>query len=751
MLRKIVIALCSLAMVAATFAVVATPRAQAQGDSGLRLVSEFIIGGSRFTKFPKVAAGRNQVTVSSPINKSVAVAWNKVADATSFANPFELGEAEGQPDWSTTSVAIGPDGSFFVAWANQPERTVYLRQRTPDGQWGPRRTVENRLGFGVNPEVAVTSGGQVFVAWRDVDKPLRYRFSNDAGANWSERRDLTDTVAYKGAFGMAGGPNGKLGIAFTAGFDDKLQIFVSQWNGSGFNTSRITSSGGDFADPTIAWNPNGRPIVAYRGVANSGGNAGVFFAEQQADGNWPISRLVGGGVVDSVSVSTDEQGNVHMAWVGTPSGNQSLYYAFKPFGGAFRGPIASGNGGAIFNPDLSASVAKVAFGHAVAEDFNGSAPAVRYSLFSSNAFAFGGEPTVENGAARVAPAADGTVLLTFKSLTGSPNQVRWRWNAAPTDAANDSGGWQAFSNERRIAVPDSIRNSTSCQPVVLYTQLRNTTTGIAEPEARPVTVNVDGVVEAQVYTNNPFSRASASELQANPSLAATSGAAGGAPNYTRVPLTWLNVVADSDCSGITVADIGSAPDKFEQTIVVGDGAFAGVVALPDLINVKAGPVPFFVRVRDGAGNSRVYNIPMVFDETKPTYKSGAFTAAGSPDGDILQDLTFSSVSVEDAYPGGYWGVWLANSPTAVADPANDSKLQWTVREAPELRPNSGFTIKDWSLATGIAPADLKPGEDYYIYARFLDGAGNPTDQVISFRVASSQLVRPKTNLPQVRK
>lgn len=754
MLRKIIVALCSLAMVVATFAVVATPRAEAQGDSGLRLVSEFLLSNSRFVKYPHVVAGRNQVTVTAYVNRDKVFAWNKVAAATSFPSPFEVGGAEGTPDWSSTSVALAPDGTLYTVWANQPERTIYLRQRDPRGNWGPRRVVESRLGFGVNPEVAVTTGNQVFVTWREVDRPIRYRISNNGGNDWSDRRDVTDIIAYKGAYGLAAGPGGRLGITFTAGVDDKLQIFVGLWNGSSFVTNRISSGGADFADPTITFSPQGRPIVAFRGVATSGGNAGAFFAEQQPDGGWPRSRLVGGAVTDNVGVSSDEQGNLHMAWIGAPSGSSTIYYAFKPAGGNFRGPIASGNSAAVYNPRLSASVAGGTYAHVVSEEFSGSSSFLRYSLFSSNVSIFGGEPVVGDGTSKVAPTADGTVKLSFRTITGKPNQIRWRWQAAPTDAASDSGGWTTFTNELRIPVPENIRNDTSCQPVVLYTQLRDTVTGLIEPTARPTTVNLDGVVEAQVSVSNPFARASAQEIGGRTSLAATEGAPGGAPNYTRVPLTWLNVTSDTDCSGITVADIGSTPDSFEQTIVINDGAFAGIIALPDLINVKPGNVPVYVRVRDGAGNARIFSVPVIFDETKPLYQSGAVEATAAPKADILQDLTFSQVLVNDDYPGGYWGVWVANATEEVGDPIN--QLSWEVRAAPKNRTadsegRTSFTVKDWSLANGLDAKDLVPGEDYYIYVRFLDGAGNPTDKVIVTRVASSQLVKPKTTLPILRR
>lgn len=744
MLRMTIIALCTLAMLAATLAAPGAPLARAQSDSGLQLQTEFLVPGSREVKFPHVVAGRGLVHVTGNANRATAFAWSKAASAGAFSSPVDLGPAEDQPDYSTTSVAIGPDGSVWVAWINQPARTIYLRQRNPQGQWGARRTVDSSSTFPVAVEVTVSSNNQIFVAWRDPDRPVRYRFSSDSGVNWSSRRDVSDVTAYASPISLASGPNGRVGVTFTAGAGDRLQVFVGLWNGNSFTTTRITPSSADWADSSLTFAANGRAYVAWRGVATSGGNAGAFFAEQQADGSWPRSRLVGGKVDGTVSINVDEEGNIHMSWIAEPSGGKTVFYAFKPSSDSFRGPVASGDTGALFNSRGYGSVADGTYNHVVSEEFNGSNLRTRYSLFAAASGGFGGEPVVGGGASRIAPASDGTVALTFRNLRGNPNEVRWRWGAPPSDTANDSGNWQPLGSEMRVAVPDTIRNNTSCQPSVLYTQLRNTATGTTEAQARSVSVNVDGVVEARTYLLNPFEDPSPQV----PQLAAVAGAPGGAPNYTRVPLTRLNIIADTDCSGITTASVGASPTDVETTYEINDANFSGVVALPNLANIRPGPVPFFVSVNDGAGNTRVFELEVILDETKPVLNGGSVTATPDPRGDLFQILEFSGVDVDDTqYPGGFWGVWIANAPEPVADPLNDASLQWTIIETPDG--GSDFVIDDWSLATGLTRDQLVPGEDYTIYVRFLDGAGNPTDDYLVATVAVSNVDPPEFYLPLI--
>jgi hypothetical protein len=115
---------------------------------------------------------------------------------------------------------------------------------------------------------------------------------------------------------------------------------------------------------------------------------------------------------------------------------------------------------------------------------------------------------------------------------------------------------------------------------------------------------------------------------------------------------------------------------------------------------------------------------------------------------MLVELQFTSLSVTDnLYPGrGFWGVWLANSRTTVADPANDPNLVWIPVEAPG---DTGTFRIVWSLASGLPEAQRTPGT-YYIYARVLDGAGNPSATVLPVTtITLDQVTFPQVLLPMV--
>ena len=95
----------------------------------------------------------------------------------------------------------------------------------------------------------------------------------------------------------------------------------------------------------------------------------------------------------------------------------------------------------------------------------------------------------------------------------------------------------------------------------------------------------------------------------------------------------------------------------------------------------------------------------------------------------------------------FWGVWIANSPTDVA--ADSPQLNWAPIAVPS--PGPTFTV-DWSLFSGLdTPADRRAGV-YFVYVRFLDGAGNASAAVLKTQITlSSPFTMPMVFTPVIRK
>jgi hypothetical protein len=751
-------------MVAATFAV---PGLRAQTNTGLSLITEIVLPGSNDTKFPHVAAANGRVHVSGNVTRSDAVYWTKAANAASFPDFTRIGDASGQSDFSNTSLTVAANGTVYYAWDDGPSRTIYMRTIDPAGNLGPTRVVDRGSAFPIAIEIAVATTNEIFVTWRDPDDTARLRRSSDGGASWTGRVRVSGDVVFASPLDLSAGPNGKVAITYTAGAAGRLQIYVGIWDSgtSSFAVQRITNADSDYADSSVTYAPDGKLYAAWRGVADSGNNAGVFYAQRQSDGSWPRSRIASGKVTGSVNLNADEQGNLHLTWIAQPSGGNQLYYAFKPAIDAFRGPIASDNVGSIFNPHGAASSdATGIYAHVTSEWFSGSKLYTRYSLFQAQGANYGATPQIEGGAATVGGKT--TAQVTFTNPSGvnvATTQVRWRWNAAPTDAANDSSGWQTYANPLTVPIPAALLSSTACTESTLYTQLRDTKSNLLEDPAKKDTILIDGVVQGNVDVHNPFINiadavsGTASTAAAPPELALSKGAAsGGDPTYTRVPLVYLSAQNVGDCTGITSIAVGKSADALETTYKSDGNGFNGLISLPDLANLETGARPVVVQLRDGAGNVRNYTFNIIYDDTKPALSllnsgtpagSSPVTSSPNPRSDILQNLTFTNVQVDDTQYGGrhFWGVWIANSRTPIADPLNDASLKWKAVAAPGS--GASFTITDWSLATGLAANQISAGT-YYLYFRILDGAGNASDQVFSMQLTSNaQLI--KSGMPLV--
>lgn len=741
MARSIVVALSLLAMLS-TLAFV--PVSRAQNESGLQLITASTLPSSREVKFPHVLARNGAVYATGVAGRSSVNYWAKAESAIEFGAPLSLGRSTGGlPDYLDTSLVAAPDGATYVSWTHLDENRIYLRRQEPNGAWGPTRVVAN-ADFPIFAEVGVGTDGTLFVVWNEPSRSAKYRISRDQGATWSGTVNLGDGAAFSDQMDIATSSTGEVAVVWTGTAGDSLQVFLGIWNGTGFNVRRVTTFESSFADATVTYTPNGTLYVAWRGVAG-----GVFYAERKPDGTFPRSRLTGNTAEGLININSDESGNLHFSWVARPSGGTVLYYAYKEAGQPERGPLAYGDG-TIFNPHASASVGSQIYNHVVYEQFSGGLR-TRYALFRAEGSVLSADPLIENGAATVG--GKSSVSVGFVNQRGgTPDQVRYRWGAPPTDTATDSGGWAAFANPLNVPIPQAIRQSTACQPVTLYTQVRNSATGVTESRVKEDSILIDALVEGEASVANPLLYLNAAGANAPAELARIAGAGAGEPNQTRVPLMYLSVRGDDDCTDLKSVGIGRSADTIETVLQISDAGYTGFVPLPGLSSLEDGQVPIVLQLSDGAGNKRNFTTSLVFDETSPALDAadpGSLSADPDPSGDLLQDLTFTDVKVSDAQYSqvrsrGFAAVWLAVSRTPLADPAG-ADLEWALVPVPGN--SSTFTVEDFSLATGLAPSQTTAGT-YYVYARFVDGAGNPSDGALTLTLTSSATA-PELHLPTV--
>ncbi|GIV94981.1 MAG: hypothetical protein KatS3mg056_3690 [Chloroflexus sp.] len=716
-----------------------------QAQEGASFIREIDIAASN-TKYPQLAVDSNGVYVSatdgiSSSEDGTVKLWVKGEEDAAFPAPLALGSVAAgiAQDWVQTAVATAPTGEVYVLWIDQVAKTIKFRRREPGGAWNPA-TFEIMRGhiFAVEPAMAVRTNGQIVAAWRD-DKNINYAFSNDRGTTWSAVGSVPGALAYKSQTAMAAGPNGELAITFTRDTPRPLHVMVALWTGTGFGTPVDVngSTSAVFADASVAFSadpaPNTRIAVAFRGADD-----GIFFAEKLVSnfsGPWSAATLISGKGDGRVNIDYDQRGNLHMAWIrqGTSRSVNQLFYAVRPVNQGFLPVVSAPTVAPVFNAWADARVGVRSYMHVVHEFFQGTAPRPRYALFQAPGATFGSRPLIENDVAVVGGDSKVTVNVTFPDLTTSnlPDQVRWRWGAPPTDTENDSGGWQPFNpsgptSVLTVPIPESLRTDAGCVERVLYTQLRRSENNLID-QVRSDAVIIDAGVLASATVGNPFSR-----LKTSPFTGITTadtigegGASDGHPDYTRVPAIYVELRSVGDCSGLQ--NFALAPNTTAlnsvSTLAISGNRFANILPYPD--TVAEGPLPVVVRMRDTLGNSMHLTRTLIYDVTPPVLNGGTLQVQPIPgSATIIVNLEFSNIAVTDnLYPGrGFWGVWLANSRVPVANPATDPSLVWFPVAAPG--DTNSFNVV-WSLASGLPEEQLTPGP-YYVYARILDGAGNPS-------------------------
>ncbi|HEX9373071.1 MAG TPA: hypothetical protein VF897_18810 [Roseiflexaceae bacterium] len=696
-------------------------------------------------KFPRAAASGNSIEIISNPGKDVKN-WSKLDSATTVGDPVKLGGVNGNTTDRTAAIATAPDGSFYAVWIREGDG-IFIRHKPAGGSWEEQRTVLSSGSSLYTVDVAVNYNGQIFVVWNQ-DSLLRYRISSDGGASWSGTGIVSSkTPRGRTNFRVGGGP----GDAAVVGFASSSgRVYGAVWDGSSFTATDLNSPG-FAADASARIAPNGKIYVAWRVV-----DSGVYYAERQSDGSWPITHLAGKDAYGAVSIVADRQSNLHVFWAGNISGGWDEWYAFKPVNGAWQGPVkAPGSASAVVNASGVASIGARVYGHLVSEAFNGSSSYVRYVLFGSDATGVSATPVLDGGN----NATNGTsVALTFTNVSGTPTQMRWHWGAPPTDA----DAWQTYG-PTSVPLPSGIDTTASCVQQTLFTQVRSSSD--TQATAASDSIIVDRNVQANVEALNPFMAGlpqTYSRGVTDVYTKSTDGAYDGDPGYTRIPQYFLRVVDAGDCSGLKTVSVPAS----NVTANITGGRYENKITLPQGALQNPGPVTIGISLLDGLNNPGSFSRDLVYDPANtdttgsnpntdglPVLGSGGKVEADTGNS-IIRTLSFSGIKVTDNLyrPNNansqFWGVWIANSRTQVNDPnSSTSTLKWY--PARVSSPGSSFTVQ-WDLFTGLGYGlDRGQAGDYYVYVKFLDGAGNATTGTLSTgKVTLTQgYTIPTRNLP----
>jgi hypothetical protein len=652
---------------------------------------------------------------------------------TKWPSPIYLGVTGATVKYQWPDVAVDSAGTSHIVYAIGDK--ILYRSRPVGRSWTTGRTVAS-TNFPNPTRLAVAPDGTLWVVWRDADgNAISYKRSTNGGRNWGYGSDGGVVFRQSGnmfAPDIAVDQNNIPHVTWyvRGGGPLKGEVLTADWNGSRFVTTRVTTDGSILADqdPSITIDNQNVQYLTWRKQA--GNNWTIMYARRPSGQGWqnytPI-HVVRGDAKYPPQISTDLTGALYVTF-SAPIGASSrgVYFLSKIAGGPWQGPVTLSKG-----PwdSFSAVAGRLGSAHVVYEHERSGDDGDIYYARVHVTDPLGGQLTLDTS---TASSTSNQVIVRFASVTGIPDSVRYQWDAPPTNPTP----WVPFAPQLTISGPPGA-GAAACETRTLFAQLKQAT------QVSPVLQGA-GVFDANVQ---------AGVLALNPNMAglprgqgSTAGAGGGAADYTRERQFFLNINGQADCSHLKEYHVAGG-----AAVPISGDAYYGPIALPG--DAAPGDKAFDVQVLDRRGNQKTWSFTLTYDPANTDTTGAKPNTAGLPvlasggsvvsdtAKSIIQALSFQGINVTDnlygrkeGLPAGkqFWGVLMANtiSPTVSAD---DPALKWYPVQVGA--PDHDFSVT-WDVFSGLGyTTDLRnrPG-DYYVFIRFLDGAGNASLRSLKLKV-----------------
>jgi hypothetical protein len=605
------------------------------------------------------------------------------------------------------------NGNVHFTWISDScgEYNVFYRFRDGGGGLSGVQAPRSECGtFQTAPRITVTDDGRVHIVFQRDARGEIYHAVRSTGGSWSSVNISNSSTNSSNPFIVAGGNAvyAAWGEGIATGNHDVVFRRSVDGNTNSWSSIAQISNGPEFAqEPSLAYSAGSRRVYITWQDERGGapGQPEIWFREYDPIANdfGEADRVANRGGASTLPIIAAGTNRFAITWQDRGSGEWEILR----------------NGGTV--KAVGCEVNQLVL--------NGGTAQTKNTTFGATVSARDCNPTRYQ------------VSLNAQD----ENQPTATWTAG-------NGGTQGFN----VTIPPgSIGLCTHTVHVRLFANVNNQEVA---GEWTSATIKVDTSVDASVATLNPnmsgptlaftpfeaTNRTKAGDIITND---AGSGASNGDPAFTRIPMYNLQVFPGNECTGLLNFTQGSSNGNIPAT------GYNNDLPLPTTPPaLQEGQHPITVIVRDAVQNELPFNRSITYDpadlpsqtgvdqEGRPKLLAGTFTddnASAPARLTIRRTLTFSGVNVTDNLyrPGNpgtqFWGVWVANeylgkasnSANFPAPNPNNANLKWfPVRVA---SPASAFTLNNWSLFSGLGfgPDRTKDGV-YRVYVRFLDGAGN---------------------------
>lgn len=317
---------------------------------------------------------------------------------------------------------------------------------------------------------------------------------------------------------------------------------------------------------------------------------------------------------------------------------------------------------------------------------------------------------VVNGGLTFVNATDINVALYSSQSCTSTQYYAVATNSATPPSSVNTASLLAFDQANGAAkVTGLTANATNYVHVQLFDDEDNPTTSWMTQE---VYADTSATVGATYTITSPFTKPRYTDVST------MDGSSYTASTFVRSNIGVFAVDAVTDPTGLSIYQINNDEPVNYSEALLGQKKLV-------LLRENAGMMGADVILRDGAGNSETRSdFSLTLDAVPPVAGTASISFADVASSPFNGEVTLTAGTASDNT--GIWGLWLASAYCGADNtgcPADDSgDLRWG---AVPLTSN----VAEWNLLTG-QNTEMASGV-YRVYARLLDGAGNPSATVLT--------------------
>jgi hypothetical protein len=337
-------------------------------------------GWSSATNISNTRGESKRPTVAAAADGSLHAVWEDLSTgnweilyasrgpgAGSWSPPVNISNSPGGS--FRPAIAPGQDGSVHVVWHDDSPGNydIFYAVKPPGGEWSTPLNISNSAGSSYWPSAAVAADGSVHVAWHDdtLGNWEALSASKAADGEWSPATNLSQSAGTSFIPKLLVAGDGLVYVVWQDDTSGKWEIFSASKppDGPWSAPVNVSNSDGDSAPFAAAPAPDGSLHVVWREATANG--ARLLLATKFPGGTWSLPEDVSGPVGGSGAfvIGVGRDGSLDLLWEESTAGNQDVFFASRPPGGAWSSainisasPVESDLGGLAIGADGSLHV-----------------------------------------------------------------------------------------------------------------------------------------------------------------------------------------------------------------------------------------------------------------------------------------------------------------------------------------------------------------------------------------------------------